>query len=227
MSTLGFFHGAMPQNFLVWAMPLAHQPIKVWSLLAQVQLCGEAQAEEERQVHGAGWPCPLGTLPPAAAEPGWLPGSFASKASRIFSRGHLVTYSWGRQKAGCRSRSFTGKDGGPAGRRKPRSPAAARTEPGRSWVACREGKMGVLWSERSGRGAMLSLGWKPLSAHHQLQPHIRFISQRTRLSDPPSVLVTVASDGGWEGCWPFEVKSSFPLLLRQMQLEPSAERGTE
>lgn len=164
MSALGFFHGAVLQNFLVWAVPLTHQTIKVMvsSSPGQVQLRLEAQTEENHQVHGTGWLCPLGTLPPAATEPGRVPGSFASKAGRTFSRGHLVTYGRGRQKAGCRSRSITVKDGGPEGRREPRSPAAARAEPGRLRVACREGKMGILWSERSGQGAMLSPRWKPL-----------------------------------------------------------------
>ena len=54
MPTLGFFHGAMLQNFLAWAMPLAHQAIKgmVSSSPGQVQLRVEAQAEEDHQVHG-------------------------------------------------------------------------------------------------------------------------------------------------------------------------------
>lgn len=128
MSTLRFFHGAMLQIFLVWAMLLAHQTKgMVSSSPGQVQLHVEAQAEEDRQVHGYRLTLSSGTLPPTAAEPGWLPGSFASKAGGIFSRGHLVTCGQGRPRARCRSRSFVGKDGGPAGS-------------GRSGVACRGGR---------------------------------------------------------------------------------------
>lgn len=216
---------------IFWCGPwLQHiRPSRVRSLLAQgqVRLCVEAQAEEKRQVRGTGWPCPLGMLPPAAAETGWLPGSFASKAGRIFSRDHLVSYSRGRQRAGCRSRSFTGKGGGPAGRSEPRSPHSCQ---GRAWEVrggLRGGEDGHIVVREVWWRAMLSLGWKPLSVHHQPQPHICFINQSTRLSDVPSFSVTVASDGGWKGCWPFKVESSFPLLLRQMQFEPSAEPGTE
>lgn len=66
----------------------------------------------------------------------------------------------GRQKAGCHSRSIIVKNGRTAGRRELRypDPAAARAEPGRSQVARRKGKVGILWSERSGQGAMISLG---------------------------------------------------------------------
>lgn len=48
MSTLGFFHGAMLQDFLVWAMPLANQTIKgmASSSPGQVQLQLEAWAKE-------------------------------------------------------------------------------------------------------------------------------------------------------------------------------------
>lgn len=56
MSKLGFFHGAMPQKFLVWVMPLAHQTMKgmASSSPGQVQFHVEARAEEDRQVHGVG-----------------------------------------------------------------------------------------------------------------------------------------------------------------------------
>lgn len=94
MSTSGFFHGATLQSFLLWAMPLAQQTSKdtLSASPGQVKAHAEARAEEDGQVPGRGWPCPLGTLPPAAVETGQLAGRFVSKAGRIFSRDHLVTY---------------------------------------------------------------------------------------------------------------------------------------
>lgn len=80
MSTLRFFHGAMLQVFLVWAMPLAQQPKgMVSSSPGQVQLHVEAQAEEDRQVRGTGRPCPLEHFHPQQRSQDGSPGALPAK----------------------------------------------------------------------------------------------------------------------------------------------------
>lgn len=223
-----FFYRAKLHHFLVWVMPLAHQTLKDITSTSpgQVQLHVEPQAEERQQVHPTSWPCPLGKLLPEAEEPGWLPGTLPAKEAE-FSQQAV----WSPMAGADR------KQDAPPGRLQGMTGYLQWEGYWDSVQLSGQSLGGPKWL--SGKGRWVYCGQRglvkeqcfPLAerllAHHEPQPHICFISQCTRLSDLPSSLISVASDGGWKGCWPFKVKSSFPLLLRQMQLEPNEKCGSE
>lgn len=164
-------------------MPLAQQTSKdtLSASPGQVKARAEAQAEEDGRVRGRGWPSPLGTLPPEAVEPGQLAGRFVSKAGRIFSSDHLVTYGRGRQKAGCHSRSFTQNDMGPSRRWEPRPPwLPEQSSGGPGWPAggAYDGQRGLREDQ------CFHLAKSLLQHTTSLNPisHICFVSQHIRLS---------------------------------------------